>query len=948
MSGSNPSLAVRVTANLEELKRQLAAGGVEIQKTSAQMAKMADAFNGTKLVQQVAQSTVAIQSLKNGVNSLNAADAAKQLDLFNRALEKMRLTGQPIPEMMQRTANELQAVKDKAEMAAAAAKGTTTSAMNLGTTSTDLTGKLKSLAGTLGIAFGATAVVAGLKSLISNTFTYAENITDLAARMDVSTDAAQGWKFATEQTGSSLEDVSKAVLKLSQGLSSGDKGLAKALADAGLSMAQIRDMKPEDAFNAVAGAIAKVPNPMDQSRIALEAFGKSGAAILPAIRQGMVDLAGQAPKMTAEQIKALDEAKDAWQKFGRTVTVVTGRMLADTASGFRDVATILKNFGAISSEAWNNGMDAALRLTGELGRYKNAIYELTDAQKKEVDQLLKNGIPANQIYDKSLGKNEASVLAYIASLDKTKKPHKDFSDGANDAAAKVAAFQKAVDGWSGKAVASEVDELRKVIEAVGGSTKLTKVEYERWIEKLNNAKTSGSDLRQMLNLSRQDYERLGKELDSLKTRGADLSGWMRQVWMGHELLNPSIKRTTDAYYNLAAILKTGLSYKLDSAPSLPLPFKTMTADEWKSILNLGKMPDLAKPPAAEFGYNFKTSFAKSLEGLGGIVVGAIQGGGNVGKALFSSIGGSLGNDLGAAITNGLSKTLADGTKAAAGSFAKMLGGLAGPLGALAGSALGGLFDKLFGKNEGRESAKAFAATFGGFDALLKRMVDTLGPSYEKLWIDLTQNTKGPAQVAQAIKAIEDAFARQGQASEDAAAKATEGATREIDAQQKVRDAIQAKIDDITREYDSLAQAVAQEQEEEVMGVIEAQQRAAMAELAKKKETLEDELKNGTLIMEQAKKETLDLSQTLKDGMRRIFEEPFKMTFDWSGMPSLPGSGGARPLPVPIGGGGLGRPTLLRSSAPIVIEVTSISQLDGREVARNQMRYLPSQLVLAGR
>ena len=47
------------------------------------------------------------------------------------------------------------------------------------------------------------------------------------------------------------------------------------------------------------------------------------------------------------------------------------------------------------------------------------------------------------------------------------------------------------------------------------------------------------------------------------------------------------------------------------------------------------------------------------------------------------------------------------------SLGSALGGLMGPLGALAGSALGGLVDNLFG-SKGRDAVKDFAGSMGGF------------------------------------------------------------------------------------------------------------------------------------------------------------------------------------------------------------------------------------------
>lgn len=134
--------------------------------------------------------------------------------------------------------------------------------------------------------------------------------------------------------------------------------------------------------------------------------------------------------------------------------------------------------------------------------------------------------------------------------------------------------------------------------------------------------------------------------------------------------------------------------------------------------------------------------------LGDTIVGAIQGGGNVGRAVGASLGGALGKDVGAALSTAIG-----------GSLGKAIGSFAGPLGTLAGGAIGGAIAGMFGKGEGRKLVEQFAQSMGGFDALRQKM-NTLGPDADRLWTALTQGVgkNNPEQARAAIKAIEDAFA----------------------------------------------------------------------------------------------------------------------------------------------------------------------------------------------
>lgn len=956
MAGSNPQLAIRIAANTDELKRNLAEGRAAIEALGPSVAKMTATWNtnAAAVVQKANNITAALHGVS--VGTLTASDAAKNLKALDIAMAQLRSSGAPVPALMQQTADKLRQVSGAAAGGVAPVQS--------------LTSKLQGMAGTLGLAFGAAAVVSGLKSLISNTFTYAETIKDTSAKMGVSMQATQRWKFAAEQTGASLENVSKSVLKLSQGLAGGDKGLKEALATAGVQFESLRGMKPEDAFNTVAAAIAKIPDPMLQAKVALEAFGKGGAELLPALREGFVSLADGVATMSDDTINRLDDAKDAWAAFGRAVTIYSGEVVGAMMSVSRAFLSDWTTAAQIMKVAGEQGMAAAIAMALGIDKARNSIIELSGSSKMYALAASKAGDSVKEIAA-ALNLSEKNVQAYIDSLKKAGAGAGELTaeqQKALEAAKKLREeFQKKVDAWTGVAAQTELAALRKAIDAAGGVAKL----------------------------STGKYKELGATLSGLQQDGAFLGAEFRKIALNHDLLNSKIPVTMANYKLLADAMKLTTNIKLGSAPppidALPkvgYDVSGIVAQMRLSLAMAGKNPDIALT-GAKVGKTFGVNFGAAIANLGSVIVGAIQGGGKVAASIFASIGAGLGADLGTSITNGMTKTLADGTKAVAGTFAKMIGGLAGPLGALAGNLLGGVFDKIF-NNAGRAAAVKFSESFGGFDKL-RQELNVLGDEGERLWIQLTQIAKGEREVAAATAAITAALAafkvspqgmaestyqtreqlqllaNQAKATYDymlasglytaseltkawAAYKAAMGQlggsgapagalgfpTRAQlqeaakDAEETYRyirdsglytaasvdqafqqwqdsliaagDAGATALKKIDAEMKSLQDSIAMEAPEEVMGVIEAEQRARLKALEEEKAAtlvkIEEELRaeeaaavTAEASAQKAFDKTLVDARALDGEMRRIFSQGYDIPFRFQGMPGG-GSGGA--------------------------------------------------------
>jgi hypothetical protein len=220
-----------------------------------------------------------------------------------------------------------------------------------------------------------------------------------------------------------------------------------------------------------------------------------------------------------------------------------------------------------------------------------------------------------------------------------------------------------------------------------------------------------------------------------------------------------------------------------------------------------------------------------------------------------------------------------------GSLGKALGSFAGPLGALLGSQLGSIVDKIIGGNDTKKDREA-AAKMLGFSSLsaMNDALNKIGPEGQAL-VHQGLNVIGKKDTAanQAwIRSVEELFQKQ----KDIATKSTEeAAAAQSAALARITDPLRAKLDDINTEYQRLSDSIAKEAPEEIMGVIEAQERAALADLAVQKGIVEMELKA-------AETKVITAATVVRDGIEQLFKDPIKVRFDWSDFPTMGGAAGA--------------------------------------------------------
>jgi hypothetical protein len=275
----------------------------------------------------------------------------------------------------------------------------------------DVAGAAKILAG-----LGAVAA-AGLGAAVLRFADAGSALKDMSDRTGVSVETLSELRYAAGQSGTSIEAL--------------EKGLTK-LAKAGAA-------DPVAAFRELANQIQATEDPAERTRIALEAFGRSGTELLPLMLNGAAGIAAleeEARKLGVtmstedavaaeefgDKMSALQTATDALaQKLGSVLVpsltavveklteavVELGKFKKDADDAADGMGTVWMNLGN-TLERWQKGL-------GDVFHDARAEFEATS---KKLDNMLANQADLNDEVDRQANAEIAARAAARAALEK--------------------------------------------------------------------------------------------------------------------------------------------------------------------------------------------------------------------------------------------------------------------------------------------------------------------------------------------------------------------------------------------------------------------------------------------------------------------------------------------------------------------------------------------------
>ena len=221
----------------------------------------------------------------------------------------------------------------------------------------------------LAAGFAFNKIVQGFASAIEK----GDQLQDIAEKFGVSASKLQLLGNAASVFGSGIDQVSAGLNKLSlaqQKALAGDQGLVSTFSEVGISLDNLKSMKPEDILLRISDSFASGANEGRQFIIVNELLGKAQTDLIKLLNQGSESITAQGEAIgvfSDETIMQLSEASDAIKQFQNVFTIGFGTLaskLIPITKAFQDfveeITLLVQAAGALGG--------GNFRLAGDLAK----------------------------------------------------------------------------------------------------------------------------------------------------------------------------------------------------------------------------------------------------------------------------------------------------------------------------------------------------------------------------------------------------------------------------------------------------------------------------------------------------------------------------------------------------------------------------------------------------
>jgi hypothetical protein len=503
-----------------------------------------------------------------------------------------------------------------------------------------------------GISFFVNAV-SGAVAEVVQLAAKAEQLQNKSLTTGMTTGAIQSLQRLSENAGLSADAVTFSVSRMQRSLAAGGDNFRKA----GLDAQALLKLGTSDQLKAVADRIMAIENPAQRTAAAMEIFGRGGQQLLPVLKQLAEGNEALKISLSDAQIEALGNLDDA-------IDDMTGSWTDMKEQFFAVLGSSPEFVGALKSIT--AGLQDMMVFTGLVA---SGIAMIS----REVDRLLSKPRDVMEVW-------------FGAELDMpdigkaTKKSVGKFGAAGGGPALGLPTAEEALGMMN-------VADLKKGIGSIEEQAKALDKLIDKQEKAAKAAAAHGKEMRTLTFAIDGQAFSLAQATTSLDKH---LATWIdfKPVDLTKDLLD--------------------LNKALGQGPE-------MGADILGGVISRGKRGAEQALDDLQLGSRLTKSLGEGMKDLPNVMLAAIQGGGDVFKAMGASIGGDIGSELG--------KDLA---KSIGGKLGSALGSLAGPLGSLAGSLAGGLIDKLgIGGNkvimQVNDMRDSFFEARGGFIELQKQL-----------------------------------------------------------------------------------------------------------------------------------------------------------------------------------------------------------------------------------
>lgn len=192
----------------------------------------------------------------------------------------------------------------------------------LGKTATQAKAASNAFSGFKGLgALVPAAAIAGVTALAKGAIDTADNLNDLSIRTGVAVESLSRFGGAAEDSGSTIDEVGKAMGRLARGIVDPASATSEALGKIGVATRDARGkiLSLDEIMLGVADKFAKLPDGAEKTALAMELFGKSGANLIPMLNQGRDALSQYAATIDTEMAQASDQFNDSLNNIARSI-----------------------------------------------------------------------------------------------------------------------------------------------------------------------------------------------------------------------------------------------------------------------------------------------------------------------------------------------------------------------------------------------------------------------------------------------------------------------------------------------------------------------------------------------------------------------------------------------------------------------------------------------------
>ncbi len=156
---------------------------------------------------------------------------------------------------------------------------------------------------------GLEGALSSIPAALGRSLDFADGLSDTAVQFGVLEGAMERYSVAARGTTAGTEQIGAGIMKLQKNLGEGSEATSRTLDAIGLSLKSLEGQAPDKQFDAVLGAIAKIPDPAQRTAVAMELLGKSGAALIP-MAQNLEHVRDSALLMGQDGVKGLADLAD--------------------------------------------------------------------------------------------------------------------------------------------------------------------------------------------------------------------------------------------------------------------------------------------------------------------------------------------------------------------------------------------------------------------------------------------------------------------------------------------------------------------------------------------------------------------------------------------------------------------------------------------------------------